>query len=124
MAFKGIFWIKPPCELVALKVKCDFCGNLLDDIPGNMLSKSGKNFNHKNAWNTLPKSATDRKPFNYYPRGRVEIKNGKATVFSNYLTDELKQKIIDIFFLSTENTVFKIDNSAHYTYLSKEHGLF
>lgn len=43
MAFKGIFWINPPCELVALKVKFDFCGNLLDDIPCDMLSKSGNN---------------------------------------------------------------------------------
>lgn len=55
MAFKGIFWIKPNGELLVLKVKCDSFGNLLEDIPHDMLSKSGGNFNHKNAWNALPK---------------------------------------------------------------------
>lgn len=113
MVFKGIFWIKPPDELVVLKVKCDIWGNLLKDIPPEMLSKSGGNFNHKNTWSTLPKAVTSGKAYNFYPRGRVEIRNEKAVVFTNYITEELKKKIIDTFFLSSENgiisVVFKIE---------------
>ena len=128
MAFKGIFWIKPGGELLVLKVKCDSFGKLLQDIPPNMLSKSGGNFNHKNAWNALPKSVTDNKEYNFYPRGRTEIRNGKAIIFTNYITEELKQKIINAFYLSAgngiEQVIFKIDNSAHYNYTAKRHGLF
>lgn len=128
MAFKGIFWIKPDGELLVLKVKCDSFGNLLQDIPPDMLSKSGRNFNHKNAWNALPKSITDNKEYNYFPRGRAEIRNGKAIIFTNYITEDLKLKIIDAFYLSDgngiEQVIFKIDNSAHYKYTAKRHGLF
>ena len=128
MAFKGIFWIKPDGELLVLKVKCDSFGNLLQDIPPDMLSKSSGNFNHKNAWNALPKSVTNNKEYNFYPRGRAEIRNGKAIIFTNYITEELKQKIIDAFYLSAENgieqVIFKIDHSAHYKYTAKRHGLF
>ena len=128
MAFKGIFCIKPNGELLVLKVKCDSFGNLLQDIPPDMLSKSGGNFNHKNAWNALPKSITDNKEYNYFPRGRAEIRNGKAIIFTNYITEELKLKIIDAFYLSDgygiEQVIFKIDNSAHYKYTAKRHGLF
>lgn len=128
MAFKGIFWIKPNGELLVLKVKCDSFRNLLQDIPPDMLSKSGGNFNHKNAWNALPKSITDNKEYNYFPRGRAEIRNGKAIIFTNYITEDLKLKIIDAFYLSDgngiEQVIFKIDNSAHYNYTAKRHGLF
>ena len=128
MAFKGIFWIKPDGELLVLKVKCDFFGNLLEDIPHDMLSKNGGNFNHKNAWNALSKSVTENKEYNFYPRGRAEIRNGKAIIFTSYITEELKQKIINAFYLSAENgieqVIFKIDNSAHYNYIAKRHGLF
>ena len=128
MAFKGIFWIKPNGELFVLKVKCDSFGNFLEDIPHDMLSKSGGNFNHKNAWNALPKSITDNKEYNYFPRGRAEIRNGKAIIFTNYITEDLKLKIIDAFYLSDgngiEQVIFKIDNSAHYKYTAKRHGLF
>lgn len=93
MAFKGIFWIKPNGELLVLKVKCDSFGNLLQVIPPDMLSKSGGNFNHKNAWNALPKSITDNKEYNYFPRGRAEIRNGKAIIFTNYITENLLRRV-------------------------------
>ncbi len=128
MAFKGIFWIKPGGELLVLKVKCDSYGNLLEDIPPDMLSKSGGNFNHQNTWNALPKSVTGNKEYNFFPRGRAEIRNGKAIIFTNYITEELKQKITDAFYLTAENgigqVIFKIDNSSHYKYTAKRHGFF
>ena len=126
MAFKGIFWIKPNGELLVLKVKCDSFGNLLEDIPCDMLSKSNGNFNHKNAWHALSKSVTDNQEYNFYPRGRTEIRNGKAIIFTNYITEQLKQKIINAFCLFTENeieqVIFKTDNSPHYKYTAKQHG--
>lgn len=77
-----------------------------------MISKNSENFNHKNAWRTLPKVVTDNKEYKFYPRGRAEIRNGKAIIFTNYLTEELKQKIIDAFYLSAksgiEQVIFKM----------------
>ena len=54
--------------------------------------------------------------------------NTAAIIFTNYITEELKLKIIDAFYLSDgygiEQVIFKIDNSAHYKYTAKRHGLF
>lgn len=123
MVFKGIFWIKPNDELIILKVKCDAFGCLLEKIPTAAVSKSGGNYNHKNAWATLPKSVTNGKGYNYYPRGRVEIRNKKATIFINYISERLKERIIFEFGLTSENgienAVFKIDNSKHYVIASE-----
>lgn len=121
MLCKGIFWIIGGC-LVPLKAACDKNGALSEPIPPGMLSKSGKNFNHKNAWETLPKAVTGGKAYNYYPRGRVEIKNARVTVYANLYTEEIQKKIIEEFQLLTENGIkkvdFKTDQSAHYMYYS------
>ena len=80
--FKGIFWYVPgEHKLIAIKVKCDNKG--LAQEPINYSSKSGENFNHKTEWSKLPKSITKNYPYNYYPRSRIEIRNGKATIFFN-----------------------------------------
>ena len=31
----------------------------------------------------FPHYITKNKPYNYYPRGRVEIKNGKVSIYMN-----------------------------------------
>ena len=78
--YKGIFW-KTENGFISVKVKSDHDGVGLE--PMGYSSKSGENFNHKLEWNKLPRSVTGGKPFNFYPRGRVEIKNGKATIWLN-----------------------------------------
>ncbi len=103
--FKGVFWIKSlsPIEAVVIKSECD-------DVPEKKFcSKSGKNYNHKAAWSTLDKTVTSGYPYNYYPRGRVEIRNGKAFVFanSNIVNDEFNLKELN-------QTKIIADMSNHY----------
>ena len=52
--------------------KCNSDGMALEHVEYS--SKSRNNFNHKAEWSKLPKSVTNGQPYNYYPRGRVEIK--------------------------------------------------
>lgn len=59
---------------------------------------------------------TNGKPYNYYYRGRVEIKNNKATVYINPLAniEEIQKQIIETFNLKNIKLIFKSDGSAHY----------
>lgn len=85
-----------------------------------LLAKSGAEFNHQAAWRTLPKRETENKPYNYYPRGRVEIRNGKAVIYANgNIADEkLLKWAINEFNLIKENGIEKVeikaDMSNHY----------
>lgn len=85
--YKGIFWIVDEENLhnndrYLIKIKTDRQGTILEyDLPLN--SRNGDNYAHKETWKTLPYALTRNKPFNYYPRGRVEIKRSKCTIFLN-----------------------------------------
>lgn len=81
MIYKGIFWLIEG-ELYTKKLECDKSGNVIGDGSG-LNSKSGDNFNHRLTWEGLPKNVTHGKEYNYYPRGRVEIKGGKAVIYLN-----------------------------------------
>ena len=120
---KGIFWINDTDDIGASElfftIPCDSDGNVIDfDIAFS--SKSGDNFNHKNTWNTLDKKLTNNKKYDYYPRGRVEISNGKATIYANpnIANDDLKEWCIDKFNLYDSNGIKKViikpDHSKHY----------
>lgn len=117
---KGIFWYIP-CEhkLISAKVACDENGNALEKV--NYSSKSGDNFNHKTEWSKLHKSITNNKPYNYYPRGRVEITKGKATIFFNPVLNrfDIHDLIMDEFGLVGKRIIVKevADGSKHYEYL-------
>ena len=130
---KGIFWIKDADNIsdsdLYFNVPCTSTGERIYDDSGYqfLTSKDGSTHNHETLWNTLPKTITGNKPFDYYPRGRVEIRNGKAIIFCNpnILSDELKEWCIDVFNLTTVNGIRKVemkaDNSDHYKcYLDKE----
>ena len=75
---KGIFWLVED-SLVSVKVPCDPSGTAL--APCEYSSKSGENFNHRAEWEKLTRAVTHGQPFNYYPRGRVEVKNGKTDIW-------------------------------------------
>ncbi len=114
---KGIFWYIPMDRcLVSVKVSCERCGESLE--PVKYSSKSGENFNHKSEWARLPPNITRRFPYNYFPRGRVEIKQGKATIYLNPVLcqDDIQKQICMEFGLdATEITIrFIADGSAHY----------
>lgn len=121
---KGIFWCDSfGCDsphLIVVSVKCDADGK--SDRSIDFSSKSGQNFNHKAEWQKLSRSVTRGQPFNYYPRGRVEIKNRKATI---YLNPDLNNtvvlnKIIENFELKNQqglkSIAVKSDGSSHYHY--------
>jgi len=74
---KGIFWVIDN-ELVYCSIPCDTNGNLLEELDKDTVSKSGATYNHERYWATLPKSITCGKDYRYYPRGRIEIANGRG----------------------------------------------
>lgn len=120
---KGIFWcanFDTECpELITVSVACDKNGDSKELV--RFSSKSGNNFNHRPEWERLDRSITAGRPFNYYPRGRVEIKNGKATVFLNPAINKecIVRRIMDAFELMTGelNCInIKSDGSSHYRF--------
>lgn len=59
---------------------------------------------HKGVWEVLRKE--NKLSWNYFPRGRLEIRRGKAIVFANtecYLFPELLKKLHDIYNLGDIN---------------------
>lgn len=71
---------------------------------------------HKDIWNKC--KGKIKKEWNYYPRGRVEIKRNKAVVYANplcFASVNLKDMLRDKFNLYGVPIEFKADNSAHYT---------
>ena len=65
--------------------------------------------------------------YNYFPRGRVEIKKGRIRIFANPKVleeDESKQLIIKTFALQdvAEKIKWISDNSAHYNYTDEAIG--
>lgn len=122
--YKGIFWcykgFYEEYYFYTVKVRCDTNGTPLESI--EFTSKSGDNFNHKVEWEKRGKIG---KPYNYYPRGRIEIRNGKIKIYANpiLIADSVVQcHIIEHFELEDEKTKIKWipDYSTHYEYLSKD----
>lgn len=123
---KGIFWCtdweSEHPHLITVTVKCDPNGVALE--PVEYSSKSGENFNHKAEWDKLDRSVTQGLPYNYYPRGRVEIRNAKATVF--YSPDLNYDTILDEILATFEIAGMKglthltvtTDGSEHYRHLA------
>lgn len=127
--YKGIFWI---VDIDNIYNNRDYCfliptnsfGDNIEDIAVN--AKSGTTFNHEKTWGYLSKKQTKCKAYNYFPRGRVEINNGKAIIYlnPNINTDEVKKFIIDEFHLYSINDINSVrtisDGSEHYKcYLDK-----
>lgn len=101
---RGVFWIIDD-ELFAFP----FLENSTYGI-----AKSGNTYNHKKLWNDIkPKGCN--KPYNYYPRGRVEISNkGKPIIYMNpNIDNDFIPLIKKEFGLRTE-PIIRYDNSSHY----------
>ena len=121
---RGIFWIKDINNISDSKlyftIPCDTNGNAMYDTDIEYTSRNKISYNHENTWRKLTSKETDNKPFNFYPRGRVEIRNGNATIYCSPFIygDELKSWCIDKFNLTSINGVKKVimhaDNSEHY----------
>lgn len=120
---KGIFWIADTERLennlpYVFKIDCNSDGEVLSyDLKFSLNSKSGGNYNHKLVWeNYLDRQYKRNLPYNYFPRGRVEIKRGVATVFINpdIATEDVIEFIKEQFNLSNLTVKVVVDGSWHY----------
>lgn len=119
---KGIFWVRDANNIegsgIFLDIPCTPEGDAFN-ISG-LNAKNGTTYNHEHTWPLLGASITEGKPYNYYPRGRVEIANGKATIFANpnIANEKLLKWCIQKFNLTEINGIRKVrvvaDGSAHY----------
>lgn len=103
-AKRGVFW------LIDGKLLCF----PFDKSAEYGVAKSGNTYNHKLLWEYVrPKGRS--KPYNYYPRGRVEIDaKGRPVIYmSPHIGSEHIPKIMEAFSLQGEPRVI-IDGSRHY----------
>ncbi len=102
---RGVFWLLDDGELLAIP---------FDEESTIGLSKAGNNYNHKLLWDYV-KPRGCNKPFDYYPRGRVELSNkGQPVVYMNRNIDEnALEKIMSAFELN-EAPKDHYDGSRHY----------
>ena len=73
---KGLFWWTGE-RLLCVQFPCGADGNTL----GAAAPLADWN-NHRRAWARLPKDVTQGKAFDYYPRGRVELRAGASLFVS------------------------------------------
>ena len=99
-AKRGLFWYVDG-ELLCFPVSGDEA-----DTVGN---------NHRRFWETLPHSLTGGMPYNYFPRGRVELRHGKAVVYLHPSLCTPEISLPDEMQLS-----LKADGSRHYRSIQKE----
>ena len=102
---KGIFWIIND-KLYAIPFrKNEFMFGL---------AKSGDTYVHKKLWLKIrPKKCN--KPYNYYPRGRIEINSkGNPIMYANPNVDKSFLAENMIYFGLTESPKIIYDNSFHY----------
>jgi len=105
----GVFWILSDSydlndyEILIFDIPCDSYGKPDNKHTVELNSKRGNNYNHKKLWENSVKNNNkykpyNRKEYNYYPRGRVEISNNKAAIYLNphlnndFLIELIKQK--------------------------------
>lgn len=106
MISKGPFWLitEPEYHILSYPVNVS-----LTETPS-----------HKSVWRGIAGIYSNR-PWNYYPRGRVEIRKNRAVIFLNPACiewDGLEDALIRDFNLFDMEIVYKADNSAHYQYES------
>lgn len=101
---KGVFWIIEG-KILAIPYNKNFSYGV---------SRSGDTYVHKKIWNFVrPKGC--KKTYNYYPRGRVEIKrNGKSVIFLNPRIDDTYIDNIKTAFCLTDEPKVIYDYSNHY----------
>ena len=118
MLYRGVFWVRSLKEgdMIALRFLSDENGVLTDS------RLTSKDINHQRLWERLDSVITGGVPYNFYPRGRVELRRGKALIFCSphICSEKLRTLIIERFGLTAENGIkevlLKADGSAHYQY--------
>lgn len=91
----GVFWVITEhsdlsgWNLLMFDIPCDTSGNVTGETSVRLNAKSGNTYNHKKLWESEIKNNPAHKPYNrreydYYPRGRVDISNNSATIYLNH----------------------------------------
>ena len=122
--YKGIFWITDVADLrgeqLIFRIPVTPEGVVIDPENLDLNSKNVDNYNHRLLLEGLPSGMTHNKIYNYYPRGRVEIRRHKATIYlnPNIATEDVMGFLIDKFGLTSDNgitdVIMKADGSDHY----------
>ncbi len=101
---RGVFWLIEE-ELLVVQY---------DETATVGISRNGTNYNHKAIWEHVRPRGCN-KPFDYYPRGRLEISNkGKPLIYmSPYIGERYILEIMNIFGI-TDTPIVHIDGSWHY----------
>lgn len=102
--YRGVFWIIEDTLFAFPFIEGTNIG----------VSKSGVTYNHKKLWSHIkPKGCN--KPYNYYPRGRVDFTNkGIAAIYMNPNVDKSFLPEIQSKFGLQDTPAIKIDSSEHY----------
>ena len=125
----GVFWILSDnndlseYRILMFGIPCDSDGNPLNTHSIELNSKSGNTYNHKKLWESEIRNNNEYRPYNkkeynYYPRGRIEISNNKAVIYLNpYINkpnfiNEIKREFGLI--NNIHEVLVKTDGSVHY----------
>ena len=101
---RGVFWL----------IDEDILAVPYDENAVFGIAKSGNNYNHRLIWDYI-KPKRCNKPFDYYPRGRVELSNkGHPIVYMNPNIGEEFLSVIMKQFGLTEMPTIHYDGSGHY----------
>lgn len=101
---RGVFWI----------IDGDLYAFPFYDGVVSGIAKSGNTYNHRKLWNDV-KPKGSKHPYNYYPRGRVDIDNkGRFIIYMNPnvpkdVIPEIRSK-----FGIREDPIIRYDYSDHY----------
>ncbi len=105
----GIFWVIDD-ELYAFP--------FYDELPTSQtsgISNSGLTFNHRRLWEDVAPRKYKNKPFDYFPRGRVEFKSdGTPVIYMSPDIDESYVRDIKREFGLRQEPVVNYDHSRHY----------
>jgi hypothetical protein len=102
---KGVFWLIDN-ELHSFPFDSDYPEGV---------AKSGDTYNHKKMWQSVKLRECGNKPYNYYPRGRVDISNrGEIIVYMNPSIDESLIAEIRVDFGVQGDVTLRYDCSEHY----------
>ena len=129
--YQGIFWFT--CSFVGEEERCNFsetellavavpCGEGREEaLPEGCVfnSRKGDAFTHRKTWAMLTEKRRDlrRYDWNYFPRGRVEIRRGKAVIFMNpciLSCENFQEKLVERFHLEGVKMRIAADCSWHY----------
>jgi hypothetical protein len=120
--WKGLFWVIPDDDgdykLLIYAAECDRYGVAAEGQPPYN-SKKGNSFSHDCSWRLTTESLPSKirgKAWNFFPRGRVEIANGKAIVYHNpdITWSDFQSAILREFEIEDFPVRFVPDFSKHY----------